>query len=147
YAYDVAGNRTQVRVWRKPVTTQPAEDNTRSYKYTYDALQRLIQADFGTLDGGDIVQGGSLRSQWLLDLLGNWSGGNAAGGSYIETGFSGGGGVSFQRSRHDLIDFANEIQAIYQNGQVAVTPRYDPVGNLVCDGTFVYQYDGFNRLI
>lgn len=78
YGYDLSGNRTFARVTQVPVDSVP-QDNTRSYAYGYDELQRLTRADLGALDSGSVgvppaVPNPTRTVDWTLDNLGNWSG-------------------------------------------------------------------------
>src|SRR5262249_47364280 len=109
---------------RRPPLPLTRRHNVRSYHYLYDGLERLVEADLGSLsaDNSDIVQSTAFRTQWLLDILGNWSGGSAATGSVIATSGSQGGGPSFLHPTHQQVDSANQITHLYENGQLIASP-------------------------
>ncbi|MBL8880033.1 MAG: hypothetical protein JNG88_13010, partial [Phycisphaerales bacterium] len=139
YTYDTAGNRTSDRVTQFPSSTQ---DNKRSYWYGYDALSRLITADFGTLNTAattilhtspnPIAQ----RTAWDLDNLGNWAGGTAGGtgtppgsvvrskdsnrdGDFVDSG-------ELQRALHHDTNSRNAIDAIMDWNAAASPPPTQP---------------------
>ncbi|MBL8877442.1 MAG: hypothetical protein JNM86_16750, partial [Phycisphaerae bacterium] len=93
HEYDASGNRLWEKLTQRPSIaaawgtgaseiSQAAQSgaNTRSRRFEYDKLERLIASLSGTLDSGhEIAAGGAayptIRSEkWKLDKLGNWSG-------------------------------------------------------------------------
>ena len=159
YAYDVAGNRISSRVIQAPTpgTPEVPHNNDRSYKYEYDGLNRLKTSDIGKLNdaGTAIVPDPAValarKSEWTLDSLGNWQNllireDQDANGTY------GGNGEPYFDQEH-INNAANEIgRYLSSNDPNSVNPTvndylYDPAGNLVFDGTYVYRYDAWNRLI
>ncbi|HOW71179.1 MAG TPA: hypothetical protein PKY77_11305 [Phycisphaerae bacterium] len=151
YTYDSVGNRSSVRRAESDGYQSP-----RSYLYVYDALQRLIEAQKGpTLDENDIpVYSGTASgySFWSLDLLGNWAGSDPA--NWTNTLTFGGreewsSGLTTRLSKiTHLTDQSNQITGVGTgNGPQPVYYLNDAAGNLVLDGTYVYQYDAWNRLV
>jgi YD repeat-containing protein len=132
------------------------QDNVASFAYGYDGLNRLISADMGALDPANqlIVNDASapipLTTDWTLDNLGNWTG-DAGYGGFVQTGDLDGDGVmdGFAREVDHIVDGGNQVTGVgpHHKPELAVEHHYDPVGNLVADGTYHYQYDAFNRLI
>ncbi|MCO6438436.1 MAG: hypothetical protein J5J06_15205, partial [Phycisphaerae bacterium] len=152
YAYDLAGNREYARVTQWPYNGYDQE-NDRSWRYTHDDRNRLDLAKFGALaaDNSDVTRGSALAPEWRsydwrLDGFGNWFDSLYGIGlvTSIDVGDDGiGDGGSLQN--HE-VDWRNQIAEITGNtgaGEFA----YDPMGNLVCDGDYFYQYDAFHRLI
>jgi len=156
YGYDLAGNRTFARVTQSPATGTPNHDNDRSYLYSYDGLRRLVGADLGRLNNDNTaitphpVVALAKQSVWELDNLGNWDlferqtdlDGD---GSYGEAG------EGYQATVHE-VDSANQITSHASFDALGVPLGedlfvHDPAGNLVCDGTYVYQYDAWNQLV
>ncbi|MFO0895473.1 MAG: RHS repeat-associated core domain-containing protein [Phycisphaerales bacterium] len=132
-AYDRAGNVASV------------EDNIYTgfdVLYSNDGLNRLTDADEGTLSGGSISSR-TRRQLWTLSQTGNWPemqldlNGN---GTLTDTG-------DLDEARtHSL---ANEIltRDVDSNATVDYTLTHDAVGNLTDDGqTWKYTYDAFGRL-
>lgn len=93
HEYDASGNRLWEKLTQRPSDgavwgtgasqiSQAAQGgvNTRSRRFEYDKLERLVASLSGTLDSGhEIAAGGAayptIRSEkWKLDKLGNWSG-------------------------------------------------------------------------
>lgn len=154
--YDNMGNRRTSRI------TQANTDNTRSWKFDYDALQRLINADMGALSSGLIVDpsGGFKRTTaWNLDSLGNWTGSPTAAGR-VETGVFSGSAVTTRTVTHRMAGIAsptdvngdNIIKQLQRTNSAGGSPTseniaYDASGNLICDEHYVYYYDAFNRLV
>ena len=110
--------------------------------YSNDGLNRLTDADEGTLSGGSISSR-TRRQLWTLSQTGNWPemqldlNGN---GTLTDTG-------DLDEARtHSL---ANEIltRDVDSNATVDYTLTHDAVGNLTDDGqTWKYTYDAFGRL-
>ena len=158
HTYDNLGNRRTAQI------TQATSNNTRSWKFDYDSLQRLVKADMGALSGGAIVNpvGGFVRStDWNLDALGNWTGRGALAGR-VETGVFGSGSTITTRTvTHRMagvpspsdVNGDNIIKQLFAtNSANPSTPTttnvaYDASGNLICDQDYIYFYDAFNRLV
>jgi len=102
-----------------------------SERYEYDAADRLVEFERGTLNsGGSAITGTPAEAQrWTLDALGNWS----------DFEKDEDGSTVSDQSRTHRID--NALTAI---GGTTLT--YDPPGNLKDDGTYLYDYDCENRL-
>lgn len=146
YTYDASGNRTAARVTQFPHDST-LHDNDRSYLYGYDGINRLVTAMRGMLsaDNTEIVDAPEgpvpVELSWLLDSVGNWSGGDDATGSMIRTE-----GATTQTVHHD-VNYMNSIQRVWTDGVASADYVSDPNGNLVFDGTHYYQYDAWNRLL
>ncbi len=151
-AYDASGNLRYLR------TTQRQgggglRDNERSYLFEYDDLRRLGSASLGRLspDGAAVETGPDAPipyiTEWRLDALDRWAGGDAANGSIVVTGDLDGDGEVEQHTWHHLCDSANRVNSIIENIPLVTLLRYDPNGNLIHDGNHVYQYDAWNRLV
>jgi hypothetical protein len=93
----------------------------------------------------------------VLDNLGNWSGDENGAGGYASVvtaeDLDGNGEADSTPTLHHNVNAANEVVSTVvdldgSGTTVTTTPfTYDAAGNLVSDGTFMYQYDAFNRLI
>ena len=87
---------------------------------------------------------------WSLDLLGNWSGGDAVNGSVIDykadetPGF--GGEFVNRRDHHNTEPNNSILDRTIDNGTPVVF-EYDDAGSLTNDGAYTYTYDVFSRLI
>jgi RHS repeat-associated protein len=114
YTYDNEGNRSSELKQHAPGDSET---------YAYDAINRLVQYDVGTISGGSILSP-VIAKTWSLDALGNWS-------SLLSN-------LVTQTRTHNAV---NEIQTI--NAQ---TLTYDADGNLSNDGSYTYAYDMENRL-
>jgi RHS repeat-associated protein len=155
YGYDKAGNRTHAKVAQ---IAHPGvqHDNEHSWAYTYDALQRLINADMGQLNAQFVVETTvGVRSDhlaWTMDTLGNWVG-DAAGttpGFNRTINTDGDALIDFTYDIDHAVDTANQLDSVaFDDGSGAVNTVYlqDLNGNLVYDGRLFYQYDAFNRLV
>jgi len=157
YGYDPAGNRTYSRVTQQQSPYFIKRENERSYLYEYDGLQRLISAERGKLSfsGGvpHIQWAGSVHPverNWTLDNLGNWP------AVEEKTDADGDGYAPWEMTfeLHHGVNRANEITQIILDPdgsgstvETIIWPKYDPAGNQVYDGNYVYQYDGLNRLV
>ncbi len=111
----------------------------RDFRYTYDGLDRLVQAARG-------AEGGSWSSavggqQWALDMLGNWDSifnDTNGDGNYTSS--------SPDEERERTHNFANEIEDI-----TSLPFAYDAAGNMTEQGllaaaTKYYTHDAWNRL-
>ena len=89
------------------------------------------------------------KLEWFPDSLGNWSGvdevHNLADKGLTRTDKTPGQSPVVSSILHE-VDAFNRIQAVTTNSQ-PVAHVNDPAGNLVFDGTYVYQYDAWNRLV
>jgi RHS repeat-associated protein len=121
YTYDAAGNRTT----KKNVL---GIGQNLDEKHSYDALNRLVGTQRGTLDGNGNITA-TYSQGWTLDQLGNWTGFNDNGTSQNRT-----------------TDAANEVGTVTQGG-TGTTMGYDANGNMTFDGTYNYTYDAWNRLV
>jgi len=134
YTYDRSSNRL-TRTDARP----GASWTDRDFRYEYDGLDRLAQADRG-------AQGGSWShavggQQWALDMLGNWdsiSNDSNGSGTYTTS--------SPDEQQERTHNFANEIE------DIGVIPfAYDKAGNMTEQGlpataTKYYTHDAWNRL-
>ena len=155
YSHDIMGNRTSARATQGPDADdddEPDHDNDRSWEYSYDGLNRLIQAELGQLNAGQVTAppppGLMHQKVWELDALGNWAGDSAGQASVTITGdFDGDGNVdpTPQTLHHDVTG-NNELANLLVDG-VAQAYQHDAAGNMTADGAYVYLYDGLNRLI
>ncbi len=151
YGYDRSGNRLFVRI------EQSADANKHSYLYSYDNFNRLRYAESGELSTTSSVistpgagEGDPTGRLWALDLLGNWSGVNAAAGSvfdYTPNNLIPGQQPSelTLRSEHHAVAPNNRITTRTVEG-VNTNFNYDDTGNLTDDGTHTYTYDALKRL-
>lgn len=148
YGYDTASNR------KHKDTVQPVAGqnwNHVDWHYTYDGLDRLIEAKRGVWGGSSLSSTAAGSQKWSLDMLGNWSDfrqdldGN---GAYTDSA--------------DLIEgrthnAANEIESIAQTEPASATRpfAYDKAGNMTEQklrsgegtGTRTYVHDAWNRLV
>jgi YD repeat-containing protein len=144
-----------------PSTYDPTIEhvNDRSWLYGYDSLNRLISADFGHLNDAndavvpDATVAEAMQSTWSLDPLGNWvpvGTPNDPGYRYgflrrYDTDADGTYGDSFAAINH-TVGMDNQVTAVAENADTT-QHVYDRRGNLVWDGTNVYRYDAFSRLV
>ncbi len=134
YTYDRSSNRL-TRTDARP----GASWTDRDFKYTYDGLDRLVQADRGAQGGSwSAAVGGQ---QWALDMLGNWNSifnDNDGDGNYTSS--------SPDEETERTHNFANEIE------DIGILPfAYDAAGNMTEQGlpaatTKYYTHDAWNRL-
>ncbi|MCZ2398800.1 MAG: Hint domain-containing protein [Phycisphaerae bacterium] len=127
----------------------------RSYEYGYDGLRRLVDAKLGELDpNGHVLPSLDTpvprHTEWILDNMGNFSGGDPNNGSVILTTDDGTGQPEYTLTHH-ATSSDNAIQSVTvapPGGSPATQAFvYDIAGNLVFDGNWLYQYDGLNRLV
>jgi len=151
YMYDRAGNTICSQI------EQFQHDNDRSFVYEYDDLNRLINSSMGKLefDGTlpnidpDIAVPLTRFIDWKLDNLGNWANGTAEAGSMIRRDYAETALSENYKIHHD-VNNANQIIKITEKIDQVLTVLdvvYDCSGNMVFDGNYFYQYDGFNHLI
>lgn len=129
--------------------TQVGSVNERLWWYDYDALDRLKTARIGALVNGliDVQDTGvpsSASFNWVLDPVGNWTG-DALDDGYLRNDYAW-GVLAATAARNDEVNAANQILSTDPNDPNAALV-YDLAGNLVFDGSYYYQYDGFNRLV
>ena len=122
-----------------------AKDNVHTgfdVNYTMDSVNRLTEAEEGTLSGGSITSR-TRDERWTLSHTGNWDvnkldlNGN--------NNFSDSGELNDTRT-HNVV---NELTArdIDSNSVNDYTLSYDANGNMTDDGKdYTYVYDAFNRL-
>ncbi len=142
YAYDKAGNRTAAR---RGMFTQ-TEDNA-SWVYGYDDLNRLVTADFGRLDNDLETFYPDGEISYLLDNLGNWSGGYEPQQVQESISVLRTGDYVGAATLHHQTNARNEITELYRDDALVAGFVYDSNGNLLYDGRYLYDYDAFNRLI
>ena len=131
-----------------PLTT---EDNVFAsgfdVKYAVDGLDRLTDADEGTLSGSSISSR-TRRQQWpTLSQTGNWNVSrldlNGDGAPHMD------GGGTNEHNDTRTHNAANEIltRDTDTNGTANYTLTHDAAGNLTDDGKdYVYVYDAWYRL-
>lgn len=165
YTYDTAGNRLSAVITQATLPGGATQDNTRSQLNMYDALSRLVGTQVGPLDmngsnGPEIPLASRLRSDtWQLDLLGNWAGVNQGGvavtstpatptnsGRFIATG-TGAQSTSITHTINGQNELTNIATSI--NGGTATNRStfYDVAGNMIFDGSYLYQYDAWDRVV
>lgn len=150
YTYDLMGNREDVRVTQRPFGGED-NDNDRSFDYTYNDLQQLVSSDMGNLNTatGLIVNDATIpfrrKNVWGLDVLGNWA---------KDDGFHRRDDTNADGTFDTLLtkqiqapDARNQLVEYDDANSVAHEIIFDYAGNLVFDGEYWFQYDGFNRLI
>ncbi|MBX3408177.1 MAG: RHS repeat-associated core domain-containing protein [Phycisphaeraceae bacterium] len=148
YAYDAASNR-KLKDTVQPVVGQ--NWNHVDWEYTYDGLDRLIEAKRGVWGGSSMSSTAAGSQKWGLDMLGNWATFKQdldANGAYSDAA--------------DLIESrehngANEIKEIDQTYPASATRPfgYDKAGNMTeqtlraGEGTGIrtYVHDAWNRLV
>ncbi len=134
-------NRASSRLWRKDAVAATNFDEL----YTYDAVQRLIDMQRGTLTGGPpptSIINQKLQQDWTLDPTGNWKAFNVA-----ELG-----SATLEQQRASNTN--NEITAIGATlGTTWSAPIYDEAGNmfrmpdpLAPAGVRFAIYDGWGRM-
>jgi hypothetical protein len=121
------------------------EDNVHTgldVKYTMDGVNRLIQAEEGTLSSGSITSK-TRDQQWSLSHTGNWA--------REKLDLNGDGDFS-DTSEHDDTRTHNAVNELTardtdSNATNNFTLTYDAAGNLSDDGEhYEYEYDAFYRL-
>ena len=138
YGYNPASSR----LWRRNATDP---NDNHDWLYQYDGLQRLKEAERGTLNSTQIgLTSAEFAQCWSLDTTGNWEG-------FRQSDNGSTWGLVQDRSSNDV----NEITAISAStGPTWATPTYDRNGNmtgipqtanptLLLGGT----YDAWNRLV
>lgn len=156
YSYDANDNPLSVRI-KQAVWGGQSRDNTRSFKYDYDKLDRLIKSDTGTLNNDDtaIVPDGTggavmpVLSSWGLSRIDNWNGVGSQPGLKREGNLEG-NGVWTAKSVNHATSQTNQITSVSTStdGSPIVTNVYhDKAGNLIADHNYYYLYDGLNRLV
>ena len=139
YGYDRAGNRTY-----REQTCDP--NSHHDEVYGYDGVNRLIDFNRGTINGGkDAISTLKFAQQWSLDPTGNWSG--------FKEDLNGDSTWDLDQSRTS--SDVNEITDITEtSGAAWVTPAYNRAGNMTTipkpadpTGSFAGTYDAWNRLV
>lgn len=109
--------------------------------YANDGLNRLIDADEGTLSGGSIGSR-TRRQQWTLNQTGNWNRDKVdlnGDGDFLDAG-------ELDDTRtHNAV---NELTARDTNtsSPAEFSFTYDAAGNMTDDGVYKYEWDAFYRL-
>src|SRR5579872_7427855 len=116
------GNNGQIQAIHS-YTSPGSEDLTRSEKFTYDSLARLIAAQTSQVDGTS----GTWSLQWRYDRVGNRLSQTLVGGN-----------VSIGQSNFVIDPNTNRIA---NSGFT-----YDTAGNMTNDSLNAYSYDAANRL-
>jgi RHS repeat-associated protein len=115
YAYDPVGHKLY-----ELKQNNPADSET----YTYDALERLINFDVGTISSG-VILSPSLQESWLFDGSDNWVAISSNGVPQLRA-----------------YDSDNEL-----TNSGGSTYFYDSDGDLVQDTAYAYTYDEDHHLI
>lgn len=118
YAYDNEGNKAYEQKLH-----DAANSDTNSQAYQYDAVNRLIAYQVGTLVGST-VPSPSTQTAYTLDPVGNWNSKTTD--------------AVTQNRQHNTVNELIQIDA--------VNLSYDADGNLLSDGVYMYAYDEENRL-
>lgn len=138
YAHDYDGNRIYRQI---DPAIYPTENLDQAY--TYDALNRLLTSQVGTLSGTTISGTPASQESWTLDGLANWAG-------YVtQTG----GTTTLNQAR--TASAANEISGVSASvGTTWATPAYDAAGNMTSlpipsnpTSSYTAVYDAWNRLV
>ncbi|MFN7375246.1 MAG: hypothetical protein ACK5VC_06620 [bacterium] len=173
--YDAGDRMVYALVTQAPELTPAAAVKSRSALHTYDLLGRLIASKFGTLTLETNIPSmphaaSWWNDSWALDYNGNWAGvpvgvGMQGEGSYgrVTTGqldffgtpwaLPGADAAAEERKIRDALGQGSCIkkrEGDFTGGAPGVPAgrfRYDPAGNLTCDGRFIYQYDSWSRLV
>ncbi len=136
YAYDAAGNRTQM------VDQRPQSNWKHSFEFEYDGLHRLTDADRGVWDG-DSLESQAGGQEWTLDMLGNWM--------QWKKDANFGGSFSAAETEDRTHSEVNELDSREADSTPIEAIAYDAAGNLRTrtSGTVVttYVHDGWNRLV
>jgi|GEM_PF-3413750 len=111
-------------------------DNSNSEIYNYDSVYRVVDFERGQLNAqGDSVVTPSpnalQRQRWNLDGLGNWR----------DNDITEGGVLTAEDREHSSF---NELISTRNGAPVALV--YDDNGNLINDGTLLFEWDYRNRL-
>ena len=169
HTYDKVGNLTAQVIQQAYYSGWTAHD--RSRVNTYNLLGQLTGTKVGLatwdstndrwkIDSGDMTR----EDTWTLDTLGNWVGDQSNPGREItgdldsgsigpSAGFWtwGADGTDDELSFTHGTDMRNRIADLLHDfdGQTptSVMPVYDGAGNLLEDGSYVYEYDAWNRLV
>jgi hypothetical protein len=140
YAYDDASNRKY---------EEKIHDPGNSQLYQYDTLYQVNKFEAGQLDGTKTSILAPDRTQgWNYDPMGNWR-------RFIDSE------DGRQQRRHNEVNEITQITEVGPRRRSAVSPSsrsalrqpaktalsYDPNGNLLDDGEYLYAWDAFNRLV
>jgi len=163
YTYDILGNRVSAELTQADIPDgagTATQDNEFSQLNSYDALNRLVKTEYGTLSSG-VISPNVRTDEWSLDLLGNWVGdtsmdGRETTGDLDWYDLDPPRGVEFTPDSGDdtfkwlqAVNPRNEIEQLDLDEDGTTSSHgliYDGAGNLEFDGTYFYQYDAWNRL-
>ncbi|MCA9091450.1 MAG: hypothetical protein KDA90_22775, partial [Planctomycetaceae bacterium] len=135
-------NRASSRLWRQ---NDSDPNHEHDWLYSYDGLQRLKEAERGTLNG---TQTGLTSAQfaqcWSLDATGNWEGFRQSDS-----------GSAWSLVQDRTSNAVNEVTAISEStGPAWSTPVYSAAGNMTTipktsdpTSTLAGTYDAWNRLV
>ena len=129
YGYDTAGNRIYDRVQHR---------NNRGHAYSYDSAYRLTEAK---LDMPDPVrelqnpgsQDYTKKLSWNIDKVNNWLGKTQDNTPRVAN--------DGQQTNYTV----NDLNQITQAGNQQI--QYDPNGNIINNGTYIFDYDYHNLLV
>ncbi|MCA9091433.1 MAG: RHS repeat-associated core domain-containing protein, partial [Planctomycetaceae bacterium] len=135
-------NRASSRLWRQ---NDSDPNHEHDWLYSYDGLQRLKEAERGTLSSGHSSLDSGLFAQcWSLDATGNWEG-------FRQSDTGSAWSLVQDRTSNDV----NEITNITEStGPAWSTPAYSAAGNMTTipktsdpTSTLAGTYDAWNRLV
>jgi YD repeat-containing protein len=145
---DLATDRDFYKVdlaWDRNSNITSADDGVHAgfdVKYAMDNVDRLTDADEGTLSGGSITSR-TRRQQWELSPTGNWD------RDKVDLNGDGDWGDTDEVDDCRTHNVVNELTARNTNctGGNEYSLAYDPAGNMTDDGEdYEYVWDAFGRL-
>ena len=131
--------------WDRNSNVTSADDQVHTgfdVKYGMDGIDRLVDADEGTLASGSISSR-TRRQQWTLNQTGNWD------NDKVDLNGDGDWGDTDEVNDSRTHNVVNELNARNTNssGGDEFTLAYDAVGTLTDDGEdYEYEWDAFGRL-
>ncbi|MDX9911477.1 MAG: RHS repeat-associated core domain-containing protein [Phycisphaerales bacterium] len=150
YAYDENSNRI-ARLDARPGAYGNAAVPGRDYEFSYDGLNRLIEARRGIRVDTSTWSASPGSQKWALDILGNWNTHDFdlfGDGNYADDT-----GDTTETRTHNIINELTQLQltAVGSSPQPAQPLEYDLAGNLISidngSGDTVNVYDAWNRLV